>query len=57
LLFRVRPADAFANLIELGEGNFSHARAVQVAMAGFGAVDWLLFHGHNTAFILHLMGG
>ena len=33
------------------------AFAVQVAVAGFGAVDWLIFHGHNTAFILHLLGG
>jgi hypothetical protein len=31
--------------------------AVQVAVAGFGLVDWLFFHGSNTAFLLHLVGG
>jgi hypothetical protein len=32
------------------------AFAVQLALAGFGALDWLFFHGHNTAFLLHLIG-
>jgi hypothetical protein len=32
------------------------AFAVQLAVAGFGTLDWLFFHGHNTAFLLHLIG-
>jgi hypothetical protein len=32
------------------------AFAVQLALAGFGALDWLFFHGHTTAYLLHLIG-
>ena len=32
------------------------AFAVQAAVAGFGALDWLLFHGHNTAVVLSFIG-
>jgi hypothetical protein len=32
------------------------AFAIQAFVAGFGALDYLLFHGHNTSTILHLIG-
>lgn len=30
--------------------------AVQAFVAGFGALDYLLFHGQTTATILHFVG-
>ena len=33
------------------------AFAVQTFIAGLGALDWLLFHGHNTAAVLKFFGG
>lgn len=32
------------------------AFAVQAFVAGFGALDWVMFNGHATAFILRLLG-
>jgi hypothetical protein len=31
--------------------------AIQAFVGGFGALDWLLFHGHNTAIILKFIAG
>ncbi len=32
------------------------AFAVQAFVAGFGALDYLFFHGHNVATVLRLIG-
>jgi len=32
------------------------AFAVQAFVAGFGALDYLLFHGHNIAAVLRFVG-
>jgi hypothetical protein len=31
--------------------------AVQAFVAGFGALDWFFFHGHNTAVVLRFFAG
>jgi hypothetical protein len=33
------------------------AFAVQAFVVGLGALDWLLFHGHNTEVLMRFLAG